>query len=93
VANETKSAWQAYPNPVRDNQINIKLLDYSTFSGEKIQARIVHANMVAASQELGSVEELNAFLQQQISRIPKGVFVIEIKWADKIEHLKMLKAQ
>lgn len=93
VAKETKSAWQAYPNPVRDNQINIKLLDYSAFSGEKIQARIVHANIMVASQELGSVEELNAFLQQQISRIPKGVFVIEIKWADKIEHLKMLKAQ
>lgn len=92
VVNETKSAWQAYPNPVRDNQINIKLLDYSAFSGENIQARIVHANMMVASQELGSVEELNAFLQQQISRIPKGVFVIEIKWADKIEHLKMLKA-
>lgn len=93
VVNEAKSAWQACPNPVRDNQINIKLLDYSAFSGEKIQARIVHANMMLASQELGSVEELNAFLQQQISRVPKGVFVIEIKWADKIEHLKMLKAQ
>lgn len=92
VVNEAKSAWQAYPNPVRDNQINIKLLDYSAFSGEKIQARIVHANMMLASQELDSVEELNAFLQQQITRIPKGVFVIEIKWADKIEHLKMLKA-
>lgn len=92
VAKVTKNAWQAYPNPVRDNQINIKLLDYSAFSGQKIQVRIVHANMMVASQELGSVEELNAFLQQQISRIPKGVFVIEIKWADKIEHLKMLKA-
>ena len=49
--------------------------------------------MAAASNELGSVEELNGFLQQQVSRIPKGVFVIEIKWADKVEHIKMLKAQ
>lgn len=93
IVRETRNAWQVYPNPVSDNQINVRLLDYGAFSGEKIHARIVHPNMMVASQEFGSVEALNAYLKQQVSKIPKGVFVIEIKWANKIEHLKMLKAQ
>lgn len=93
IVRKSHKVWQAFPNPVSDDKLFVKLLDTNSFSGEKIQARIVHANMVMVSQELGSIEELNAFLQQQISRIPKGVFVIEIKWADKVEHLKVLKSQ
>jgi hypothetical protein len=34
---------------------------------------------------------MNVALAQMVGRIPKGVFVVEIQWGQKVEHIKVLK--
>jgi hypothetical protein len=87
----TTGVWRAYPNPTNGNQLRINLLDRSEYDEEQITFRLVHPSAQSQVMAVASEEEMNAAIAQMVGRIPKGVFVVEIQWGQKIEHIKVLK--
>jgi hypothetical protein len=87
----TSGVWRAYPNPTNGNQLRISLLDRSQYEEEKITFRLVHPSAQSQMMAVASEAEMNEALAQMIGRIPKGVFVVEIQWGQKVEHIKVLK--
>jgi hypothetical protein len=87
----TSGVWRAYPNPTNGNQLRISLLDRAQYEEEKITFRLVHPSAQSQVMAVASEEEMNAALANMIGRIPKGVFVVEIQWGQKVEHIKVLK--
>jgi hypothetical protein len=86
-----RGVWRAFPNPTQDGQLRVSLLDRSHYEGEKISFRLVHPMMHSKVISVSSEAEMNEALAQLIPRLSKGVFVIEIRWGQKIEHVKVLK--
>ncbi|RPA66916.1 hypothetical protein EF405_17425 [Cyclobacteriaceae bacterium YHN15] len=87
----TSGVWRAYPNPTNGNQLRISLLDRAQYEEEKITFRLVHPSAQSQLMAVASEEEMNVALAQMVGRIPKGVFVVEIQWGQKVEHIKVLK--
>jgi hypothetical protein len=87
----TTGVWRAYPNPTNGNQLRINLLDRSQYEEETITFRLVHPSSQSQVMAVASEEEMNAAIAQMVGRIPKGVFVVEIQWGQKVEHIKVLK--
>lgn len=87
----TSGVWRAYPNPTDGNALRISLLDASQYNNEPLTFRLIHPMAQSPAMTLPSEMELNEVLTQMTARIPKGVFVVEIQWGQKVEHIKVLK--
>lgn len=87
----TKGVWRAYPNPTDNGQIRVSLLDRTQYDGENITFKIIHPTAITKAVSVASENEMNEFLSQMVRSVPKGVFVIELIWGQKIEHIKVLK--
>ena len=87
----TKGVWRAYPNPTNGDQLRIGLLDRSQYEAEQIHFRLIHPTVPSPVTTVASEAEMNEVLATMISQIPKGVFVVEIQWGQKVEHIKVLK--
>ena len=87
----THGVWRAYPNPIKGEQLRISLLDGSQYNMEKIKFRIIHPTSVSREIIVNSENEMNEILSQMVGGIPKGVFIIELSWGQKIEHIKVMK--
>jgi hypothetical protein len=87
----TSGVWRAYPNPTLDNQLRISLLDRSQYDEEPITFRLVHPTAQSQAIAVRTEMEMNEQLSQMVARIPKGIFVVEIQWGQKIEHIKVMK--
>jgi hypothetical protein len=87
----TEGVWRAYPNPTNGDQLRVNLLDKSQYNQEPITFRIIHPTSISKEVSVNSENEMNEAISQMVGRIPKGVFVIEVKWGQKIEHIKVLK--
>lgn len=87
----SKGTWRAYPNPTNGEQLKIALVDRGQYAEEQITFRIIHPSLVTQSISVRSEREMNDSLSQLITRVPKGVFVVEIQWGQKVEHIKVLK--
>lgn len=89
--NFTTGVWRAFPNPLINNDLNIGLLKESEYIGEEITFRIIHPHMISKSFSSVNLHDLNQKLQSLTREIPFGVFVIEIQWEGKLDHIKVLK--
>lgn len=87
----TQGVWRAFPNPTNGSAFNIGLLDRSQYEDEPLTFRLVHPLVQTASISVNTEMEMNQQLAQHISRMPNGVFVVEIQWGRKIEHIKVMK--
>jgi len=87
----TKGVWRAYPNPTNGEQLKINLLDRSQYDEEPITFRIIHPTTVSNVVSVKSENEMNDTIGQMIGGIPKGIFVVEIRWGQKVEHIKVIK--
>lgn len=87
----TEGVWRAYPNPIIGDQFRVNLLDKSQYNQESISFRIIHPTSISGEVTVNSENEMNEVISQMVGRIPKGVFVLEVKWGQKIEHIKVLK--
>lgn len=87
----TQGVWRAYPNPTSGEQLRVSLLDKSQYSGEDIAFKIIHPTSISKAVSVTSENEMNEAISQMIRNVPKGVFVIELIWGQKIEHIKVLK--
>lgn len=87
----TKGVWRAYPNPTNGQQLRIGLLDRSQYKAEQIHFRLIHPTLQSQVITIASETEMNEALATMTGQIPKGVFVVEIQWGQKVEHIKVLK--
>lgn len=87
----TQGVWRAYPNPTSGEQLRVSLLDKSQYSGEDIAFKIIHPTSISKAVSVTSENEMNEAISQMIRSVPKGVFVFELTWGQKIEHIKVLK--
>lgn len=87
----TQGVWRAYPNPTDGSQFRISLLDPAQYNQEKITFRIIHPTSISNEILVDSENEMNEALSKMVGNIPKGIFVVELRWGQKIEHIKVLK--
>ncbi|MCF1749705.1 glycine-rich domain-containing protein [Mariniradius sediminis] len=87
----TTGVWRAYPNPTTGERLRVSLLDASQYDNEEIRFRLLHPTSLSKAETVNSEEEMNLALQDLLVAMPKGVFVIEIQWGQKVEHIKVLK--
>ncbi|MDO9552373.1 glycine-rich domain-containing protein [Rhodonellum sp.] len=87
----TEGVWRAYPNPTDGEQLRISLMDRNQYDDEPITFRIIHPMSQTVDKSVRNESEMNEILSQVAKRIPRGVFVVEIKWGQKIEHIKVLR--
>ena len=87
----TKGVWRAYPNPTNGQQLKVNLLDKSQYDHEPISIRIIHPSFVFNPITVETEYALNEYLSQILPSIPSGVFVIEMAWGQKVEHIKVMK--
>ncbi|MCS4433948.1 hypothetical protein [Aquiflexum gelatinilyticum] len=87
----SKGVWRAYPNPTLGNELKISLLDKSQYQLETITFRIIHPSFISETVTVDSEYAMNEYLTRFLPSIPLGVFVIEVSWGEKVEHIKVLK--
>jgi len=87
----TKGVWRAYPNPTQGEQLKVNLLDKSLYDNEPITFRIIHPSFISKTITVETENALNDYLVQIFPSIPSGVFVLEMAWGQKIEHIKVMK--
>ncbi|MCL6258656.1 hypothetical protein M3O96_06135 [Aquiflexum sp. TKW24L] len=87
----TQGVWRAYPNPTDSEQLRVSLLDRSQYNDENITFKIIHPTAITKAVSVSSENEMNEAIAKMIGSVPKGVFVIEVAWGQKVEHIKVLK--
>lgn len=87
----TNGVWRAFPNPTDGSDFRVSLMDNSQYQEEEIVFRLVHPMVYTAPQQVASEWEMNAAIQETVRKMPKGVFVVEIQWGRKVEHIKVIK--
>ncbi len=87
----TQGVWRAYPNPTNGEQLRVSLLDKTQYNQESISFRIIHPTSISQETAVPSENDMNEVLAQMVGSIPKGVFVVEVRWGQKVEHIKVIK--
>nr|WP_130274822.1 hypothetical protein [Cecembia calidifontis] len=87
----TSGVWRAFPNPTDGSELRISLLDASQYNQEPLTFRLIHPTAQNRPITVTSESEMNEMLSQMLLKIPKGVFVVEIQWGQKVEHIKVLR--
>lgn len=85
----TKGKWRVYPNPVNDVNFYIARTEMEEISSieVKVLASLNQVRSIAVANE----RELTEVVKKGFEKLPKGVFVIEIQWNQKVEYLKVIK--
>jgi hypothetical protein len=87
----TKGVWRVYPNPTNGEKFRIELLNAKEYNGENVQIRLV-TPIAGDKTFVGSnINEVSNQLEDFFKRVNKGVYVLEIFWGQKLEHVKVLK--
>ena len=87
----TQGVWRAYPNPTNGEQLRVSLLDKNQYNQESISFRIIHPTSISQEIAVPSENDMNEVLARMVGSIPKGVFVVEVRWGQKVEHIKVIK--
>ena len=87
----TKGVWRVYPNPTNGEKFRIELLNAKEYNGENVQIRLV--TPIAGDKTFvgNNINEVSDQLEDFFKRVNKGVYVLEIFWGQKLEHVKVLK--
>jgi len=87
----SKNAWKVYPNPTSNDMIEVALLRPSPELSGPVTFRLIHP---FANHWEFTVESLNGTNQIWLnvsSGLPSGISVLEIRWGNKREYLKVMK--
>ncbi|WP_194774924.1 glycine-rich domain-containing protein [Pararhodonellum marinum] len=86
-----KGVWRPYPNPTTGDQFQISLLDAQEYKNEPLQIRMI-ANLASTPYHAAQNEqELSQLASEFLKKASKGLVILEIRWGNKVEHLKVMK--
>jgi hypothetical protein len=87
----SQGVWRVFPNPSHGDQVRLDLKDYGKYSGENLEVKLISPNSGTQLFKGSDLNAVSVFLQRHLQQSPKGVYVVEVSWGNKIEHLKVLK--
>jgi len=87
----TKGVWRAYPNPNDGSGFNLELVDISQYHDEAISMRILSSNISSEEMSFRNLQELNQSASAMMANAPKGLWIFEIQWGNKVERIKVMK--
>ncbi|MBD8488517.1 hypothetical protein IFO69_07170 [Echinicola sp. CAU 1574] len=86
----SKNTWRAYPNPAKGNPVKLSLVNAGKFEDGLIELTaynsLIQANVLTAT----SIDELNVKVNQLLSGFGSGLVILEVKWQNKVERIKLL---
>jgi hypothetical protein len=87
----SKGVWRAYPNPTTGDQLRLELVKLGEQFEGNIQVRLVSPSAEGMLISGTDIKDISIQLQRKIQISPKGVYILEVSWGQKIEYLKILK--
>jgi len=85
----TKGKWRVYPNPVNDVNFYIARTELEEISS--ISVKVLSPTDQMRSVMVTNERELTEAVKKGFDKLPKGVFIVEIQWNQKVEYLKVIK--
>lgn len=87
----TQWVWRVFPNPTNGNAFRIELLDPKRYNGEALTANLI--TPLAGKKPLGgnTTQVIGEEVLDLVNVHGKGVYILEITWGNKVEHIKVLK--
>lgn len=85
----TKGKWRVYPNPVND--VNFYITNTEREEISAIEFKVLSSQDQIRSIKVANERELTDAVKKRFDKLPKGVFIVEIQWNQKVEYLKILK--
>lgn len=87
----TNGVWKAFPNPTNGDKFNLEILRLDQFEGELVEVKLIAPNSSIKHFRGSPLSDVSSQIQNQLKNSPKGVYLLEITWGKKIEHIKVLK--
>jgi hypothetical protein len=87
----SKGVWRAYPNPTTGDLLRLELVKLGEQVVGKIQVRLVSPSAEGLLISGTDMRDISNQLQRKIQTSPKGIYILEVSWGQKIEYLKILK--
>ncbi|WP_238542163.1 T9SS type A sorting domain-containing protein [Cecembia lonarensis] len=87
----TQGVWRVFPNPTNGNAFRIELLDPKRYNGETLTANLI--TPLAGKKPLGgnTTQAIGEEVLGLVNVHGKGVYILEITWGNRVEHIKVLK--
>ena len=87
----TKGVWRAYPNPNQGEGFQLDLIDISQYQAEPIILRVLSSTLSTNEIKCKNLQELNDSASSIMANAPKGLWIFEIQWGNKVERIKVMK--
>ena len=86
---DSKGIWKVYPNPINDTNFQISKTTREEIT--EMDVRLVSSHDQMRKVKVTNERELTAAVKAMLEHVSKGIYVIEIKWNQKVEYLKIMK--
>ncbi|WP_215225923.1 hypothetical protein [Echinicola shivajiensis] len=88
--NYTHGVWKVYPNPTKGEWLKLVLTKKEQYKGELINFRIFNTINATAYQKVTSLAELNYELAETVRNFSSGLVVLELRWGESAEYIKVI---
>ena len=89
--NQMKGVWRVFPNPNNGEKFSLELLDDKQYNGEVLRVRMISPKASALNYIGSDLREISELIRDQLANSPKGVYIVEVSWGQKVEYLKVLR--
>ncbi|MCL6260821.1 hypothetical protein M3O96_17090 [Aquiflexum sp. TKW24L] len=86
---KNEEVWRTFPNPVKNGNFQVNLIDNSKYHGEEISVRVIQSGNVLLSINCTDVNKLNDFLANSFHNISTGLILVELRWGYQTQFLKV----
>ena len=90
AAKAAQNRWQIYPNPANGQQVSLAFNAYEKYPHEEVVITLYNSLNQARTFKADNLEMLNSRLRGKLTYFSKGLLVIEIRWKDQQQHLKLM---
>jgi hypothetical protein len=87
----TTGVWRAYPNPTAGGRFHLELVDAAQYQNEEITLRVLSSTLHTPIMTFKTVQDLDQAAYELMSTAPRGLWILELQWGNKVEHLKVMK--
>ena len=87
----SKGVWRAFPNPTSGDTFHLELLKPDEYQDETIYVRLYNSKASNKLFQSTDLKELSETISNSLRKSPNGIYILEIRWGQKIENIKILK--
>ncbi|GAB3657362.1 hypothetical protein GCM10028791_29830 [Echinicola sediminis] len=89
--NAEAGVWRVYPNPSVNDVLEVALAKSTAYHEEALRFRFVSSFYSTEVFWVQGLEDFSAFVKREFAKIPSGLWVFEICWGNRVEHIKVIK--